>query len=106
MELPDADALGYAVTNQDSMQHKHEQLLEGFMGNSAPLTGQVNATTDRLSAISDQFSRLTLPHPPDLPSVPAASAAEPSSPVSVREPHMVDPEPYAGDPLKCKPFLL
>ncbi len=107
MDQTDSDALQQTLSSQETLLRKHDHLLGSLMENSVALAGQVNDFSTQLSVLTSQLSLLTSSQPSSSPA--AAVSAGAVSPISLpanREPHTVDPEPYTGDPLKCKPFLL
>lgn len=100
------DSMQQALSSQEARLQKHDQLLGNLMDNSTSLTGQVSKLSAQLSALTAQLSALTATPPPCLPQVSVPPVATAYSSTSSREPHVVDPEPYSGDPNKCKSFLL
>lgn len=59
MDHTDADALQDAITGQESLLRKHDQLLGILLDNSAALMGQVSNVAAQLSAISAQLSQFS-----------------------------------------------
>lgn len=100
----DSDALRQTISSQEALLRN--QLLGNLMENSVSLARQVSDFSAQLPAITAQLSQLTVSQPPSSPLVAAKPVVTSSGPPASRVPHTVDPEPYSGEPHKCKPSLL
>lgn len=106
MDPADSNSVQHALFTQGTLLGRHEHQLHHLTESNASLAHQVGDLCDQVATLTNQLSKLLSAAPPvDLP-FPLPSP-QPSSVVPpARESHISDPEPYSGDPFKCRSFLL
>ena len=90
-----ADQIRHALASQGALVGQHSQALQELMDALRGLTANVAQIGSQLDSLSSHL-------PPSEPPIPPSD--QPA--LTPREPHVPAPERYAGDPGRCRSFLI